>query len=302
MGGRLTVWRRVDTTLLRRAVLDATALIPLIQSDPERAAEVVLAAMLEKPRADRHGLDMNIGIVERVGITRALPESGPMLAFLMHAPDTAVRTILQIIDHATRGWERSDWTGVADDGITTSFEIILDGEPVALTGNGNVMHWYRGDARVAVPLASTLMALEQYLYRKLDAEEDIGSILTTLMTSRSVAVFGVLVARYRPALLDGPLAPLATSAGLILADRLYKARDHGYLMMAVSAVEGARLRAWHTMPHRKLPIEYYIMQLVVGDGSLAGLCCERPSSMGARGERSMAIRHCANGSRELPAR
>lgn len=214
MGIRVTGWSRVNTSLLRRAVLDATALIPLIQADADRAAEVVLAAVLEEPRPDRYGLGMNIGIAERVGTTRALPESGPMLGFLTHAPDVAVRTILQIVDHATRGWETSNWTSITDDGITTPFEIMLDGEPVALTGNGNVMHWYRGDARVSVPLASALMALEQYLYRTVDADEDIGRILTTLMTSRSVAVFGVLVsvACYRPALLEGPLAPLATSA------------------------------------------------------------------------------------------
>ena len=118
------------------------------------------------------------------------------------------------------------------------------------------------------------MGLEQYLYRRIDGQFETGppleEMLADLMQSRSVAVFGVLVeiATYEPELLRGVLAPLATSAGLILADRLYKARDHGYLRMSFSDVERRRLEMWHGMDHRTKPLDQEIMPLAVAQGIL----------------------------------
>ena len=264
-------WRGADVSRLRRAILGPTSLIPLMQSDPERAAQLVLAATLREPGGGGWDLfDRGIGIVDQIYLGSPLPERSPMLAFLMHAPDVALRTIMRIVNHATGGWKQSDWVEVSDDPVP-AFEILLDGERVTLAGNANVMHWNRGDARVPKPLASALMALEQFLYRRIDAGESVDDFFRTLMTSRSVAVFGLLVevACYKPELLKGPLAPLITSAGLILADRFYKHRDHGYLTFSpLDVTETRRLQAWHGMPHRKKPIDLEILPLVVAEGVL----------------------------------
>lgn len=267
MSGR----RPVDASTLRRAVGGPTALVPLMQTHPERASELILAAVLREPRGqDWIGLRPDIGIVDRIARESALPEGGPMLAFFMHAPDAALATLMHIVDHATAGWATSDMVAVEDEPIGAPFDILLDGEQVTLAGNANVMHWHRGDARVPRQLAGALMALERFLYRKLDAGEDVDELLRELMTSRSVALFGVLVevACYEPDLLRGPLAPLATSAALILADRLYKHSDHGYLRMAFDLGERRRLDAWHGMPHRTTRLEQQIMPLAVVEGVL----------------------------------
>ena len=264
-------WRGVEITTLRRAVAGPTALVPLMQTDPERAAELILAATLREPRRSDWGtLRADFGIVDRIAPDSPLPERGPMLAFFMHAPEVALATLGRIVDHATAGWAESEMADVDDQHISASFEVLVDEEWVTLAGNGNVMHWHRGDTRVPSPLACALMGLEQFLYRKLDAGEDVGDILAELLASRSVAVFGVLVevACYKPELLRGPLAPLATSAALILADRLYKHTDHAYLRMTVDTGELRRLEAWRDMPHRSRRIEEEIMPLAVAEGIL----------------------------------
>lgn len=247
----------------------------MILRHPQAAAELVLAAMLRQPADEAFiGLGPDFGISDRFSGHAPLPEGGPMMAFFVHAAEVATPTLLKIVEHGTGAWIDSEMATVDDQNIDAVFEVLLDGEWVELIGNGNVMHWHRGDARVPRALASALMGLEQYLYRRVDGDIQTGppleELFAALMTSRSVATFGVLVevACYQPELLEGPLAPLATCAGLILADRLYKARDHGYLRMAISQSERRRLDMWHGMDHRSKPLDQAIMPLAVADGLL----------------------------------
>ena len=271
----MTGWRGADRESLRKMVMSPTALVPMILRHPEPAAELVLAALLREPAEHGHlGLGPDFGITNRVSPQAPLPENGPMIGFFTHAADVATPTLLRIAEHATAAWAESEMATVEDENIGAAFEILLDGEWVTLSGNSNVMHWHRGDARVPRALASALMGLEQYLYRRLDAQLETGpsleELFAELMKSRSVAIFGVLVeaACYRPQLLTGPLAPLATSAGLILADRLYKARDHAYLRMSFSGFERRRLDMWHGMDHRSRALDQAILPLAVANGVL----------------------------------
>ncbi len=175
------------------AVLDPDGLLPLIQADAQSASELVLATVLVEPtNTGWAGLSDGIGILNRIGTESALPENGPMLGFFFNAPEVAIDTILKLVDHATDGWAQSEWADVTDEPVT-SFELLLDGQRCSLAGNANVMHWSRGDSRVPQPLASALMALEAFLYRKLDEGEEITDFLAALMASRSVAIWGVLV-------------------------------------------------------------------------------------------------------------
>ena len=272
----MTSWRGADRESLRKMVMSPTALVPMILRHPQPAAELVLAALLREPAVQGHiGLEPDFGITSRIDAQPPLPENGPMIGFFTHAAEVATPTLLKIVDHATAAWAESEMATVEDEDIGSVFEILLDGEWVTLTGNSNVMHWHRGDARVPRALASGLMGLEQYLYRRLAGQIETGppldELFAELTMARSVAIFGVLVeaACYQPDLLEGLLAPLATSAGLILADRLYKAHDHPYLRMSFSDFERRRLDMWHEMEHRSRTLDQAVMPLAVGDGLLA---------------------------------
>lgn len=263
--------RTAEARTLGQAIRGPTALVPLMQTHPERAAELILAALLREPGGQYlTGLRPDLGIVDDIARGRSLPEGGPLLAFFVHAPDVALTTLMRLVDHATAAWSTSEAARIQDEAIDPPFEILLNEEEVVLVGDFDVMHWHRGAPQVPEQLASALMALEQYLYRKLDAGESVDDLLRELMTSRSVAIFGVLVevACYEPDLLRGPLAPLATSAALILADRQYKHRDHGYLLMAFNITERRRLEMWHRMSHRTSPLDREILQLAVAEGVL----------------------------------
>src|SRR4029079_13852127 len=79
-----------------------------------------------------------------------LPERGPFLGFLTFAPEEGLAAILDLVEHATERWQRSLQDQAADAG----FEVLIDGEPVELVGDFDVMHWHRGDSRVPSVLAS----------------------------------------------------------------------------------------------------------------------------------------------------
>jgi hypothetical protein len=268
-------WFRVDSEPVRKALMAPTPLVPMMLRHPQPAADLVLVGLLREPTGEGHlGLGPDYGIAGRISRQAPLPENGPLISLFTHAPEVAVPALLKIVDHATAAWADTEMADVDDLDLRAGFEILIDGQWHTLQGNSNVMHWHRGDARVPRALATALMGLEQYLYRRIDGQLEAGppldEMLAALMQSRSVAVFGVLVeiACYQPELLQRVLAPLATSAGLILADRLYKARGHGYLRMSFSDVARRRLEMWHGMEHRTKPLDQEVMPLAVAQGIL----------------------------------
>lgn len=259
-------------TSLRAAALDPGALIPLIDADPDTAAELLVAAIIKTPGRNDYGLGgmaSALGVVDPLDTRATIPENGPFDAFFVRAPEAAMSALLRIVDHATAGWAASDWTEHDDLRADLAFEVLIDGAPVALTGNGTVMLWHHGDSRVPSPLAVGLMALEKTIYARLDAGETVDDLLAPLLASRSVAVYGLLgdIACYRSDLLDGLLAPLATSIALILGDRIYKSQSQSHLLLTASTLPAdvARLREWHQMPHRRRPLQTVILERVLSD-------------------------------------
>ena len=74
-------------------------------------------------------------------------------------------------------------------------------------------------------LRCALMALEKWMYDRIDAGEDIASAVTCIMTkSESLAFAGLLltIAKRKPELLIGPLSPLLES--WVLVEWIYSLR------------------------------------------------------------------------------
>src|SRR5207249_4031939 len=100
----------------------------------------------------------------------------PFLGFLNAAPEQALECTLAIVDHATARWQSGRNTVGESD---AAFEVVLDGRPVKLCGDAEVMHWHRGESRVPSVLASALMAVEAWLYRRLDDDAEIHDSLSS---------------------------------------------------------------------------------------------------------------------------
>ncbi len=272
----MSEWSGLGAAGLRQAILSPTTLVPMIRRSPEKAAELVLTALLVEPRVD-DGLMMpgaEFGITDDLRSSDALPEGGPLLALFNHAPTVAVHTLLQIVEHATDAWRKSSWADFEDHSIGAAFEIVVDGKSVQLAGNANVVRWYRGDPRVPSQLSAALMALERYLYSELDAGSPVDDLLELLVSSKLLAIYGVLaeVASYKPELLDGQLACLGTSAALILEGRLASVQSSSfYLLGARSQTDWNRRKQWHEMPHRGVPIERFLLPRIIQGGRVADL-------------------------------
>jgi hypothetical protein len=250
---------------LRTAVLDGDGLITIVWSDPAAAAELALLASVDIRTENHFSIqDNRLQITDEPRWLAPLPERGPFLALLREAPDDGVGLVLALVEHATERWLATE---NIEEGTGTPgwFSIAIDDDEIQLIGDARVMHWFRGAPQVPTVLASALMALEQYLYEQLDVNTDIAPILKRLTASRSVAAWGLLteVAKYRPALLHGPLVAIVSSAGLILSDKLYASQDHSYLLIAAVGERalGERVKRWNLMPHRKNKI----VDLVIRD-------------------------------------
>jgi hypothetical protein len=255
----------------RAAVLDGDGLITIVWSDPAAAADLATRAALDTDRESGFSIeDSNLQITDAPLWLSPLPERGPFLALMREAHADGLGCVLGLVDHATGRWEQTDRT--LPDSTTSRFSVVLGGQEVELIGDAKVMHWHRGAPQVPTLLASALMAVEQYLYERLDADADISAILETLTQSRSVAVWGLLVdvAKYRPSLLRDALLPIVTSAGLIRSDKLYTSQDHSYLLMAALGEQALsdRVSNWNTMPHRKRTIIDVVMRDVLIEAAL----------------------------------
>jgi hypothetical protein len=275
-------WNRVDRQRLRRALLDAD-LAPVIRADPPAAAELVRRTVIDhETRPRRLGLEEGgLGITEAPRWRAAVPERGPFLALLIIDSETGIECIVDLAEYATEQWAENarqdeivDPNPFAPDRDPDIFEALMNGEAIELIGDASVLHWHRNDGHAPTVLACALMALESFLYRRIDAAEDIDGMLERLLRSRSLAIWGLLadVARYQPALLRDRLAPLISSAALLVDDKGYALRGHTHLGL-IGLSDRAyrdRLNKWNAMPHRKLPLSLLLMRDVLGEKNLVG--------------------------------
>lgn len=257
-------WNRVDRERVRETVLEAD-LSPLISADPGGAARLIGAAVWddipgEGPSWDLEGTGPSI--TEAPNWHVAVPERGPFLRLLIEDPEAGLDCVVSIAERATRRWaevqrayteEQAEYAGNPDE-----FSILINGQRRQLLGNGELLAWHRGTGSGPTVLACALMAVESYLYKKLDEGEDISPLLKRLIVSDSVAIWGVLTeaARYRPELMRGQLQPLISSPGLLMADR-GATLGRGHLLPFLGFIDKAhaeRAQKWGEMPHRKLPL------------------------------------------------
>ena len=268
--------RHSDRPNFRTLCLEADALRPLWTRRPDLAAQIIEQCAIEPPP---HPLELGTAIGhEDLGITDAphwmtpLPERGCFLAFLRDAPDEAVGLVVRLANHATERWvERELREGVS----TPPLDIESDnGRTTQWSGDQTVLGWHRGNGHAPSVLTCALMALEQWLYERHDAGDDLTSILIRLRDeTRSLAIIGVLCSLgcREPALFTGALRPLLAVAELYSWEHQTKLQTPPSLMLPgfhEPAEMLERARAWHGLSHRRYELEWVVLTIMFGDADV----------------------------------
>lgn len=267
------------------ACLNTGAFICLCRSRPTVAREVLLAVCIEKPDRDDpyecYTISENCGVECWFEGYPPLYDRGPFLAFLRERPGEAIDFILRLINFATcrseeaearkrtRYVRRSEMSAdEADDRI----RIDLDGSGRQWLGDPRVFQWHHEWPHESRIVSCCLMALEFWLYERLERDEDVAPDLTRLLAeSESLAFAGLLVdlgKRY-PSLLFGVLRPLLGAWELYDLDlQVVVRRGSGSpamigWSMRQSPAAVARAREWFLMPHRSLHLREIAQKLLI---------------------------------------
>ena len=282
--------RRVDEAF-RDAVLRSGAVVRLALHKPEAAQEVLLACCLEDPGQEdplysSFSHNDRAGTVDKVDWFPPLYLRGPWLPMLLQSPAEGLISVLRLVEVATEEWLRLCVPPVGAKGHEeaqqwTTVTLDLDGKPRAFRGGPEVFGWYRGYGHAGNVVPSALMALEQWLYRRVEAKESIDEAVGQILrTGSSVALLGVLaaLARKQPELLRGCLRPLMTSWLLLSWD------DQLTIQATMPDIDPFNLKAlngwiddeaerWGKLPHRSVRLQWLIaMGLALGDQALIEQC------------------------------
>lgn len=239
----------------QRVCLDSDALLPLIETAPSIATEVVLALLIDAPepsgRLDyRSGLHFDYGLNEPQGWFPPLFTRGPFLLLLQKHPSDGLDCILRLVNFAVDRWrERGD-----DE--APGIDVSLPSGPRHYFGNFQMFNWHIGEMGPR-SVETALMALEKYLYDQSDAGTDVGPLIDTILEkSNSVAPLGVLVAlgNKKPELYLGALKPFLAVAELHEWERarMVGGKDLWRISWGFRASFETKFAAeWHQLPHRK---------------------------------------------------
>ncbi|MGA2120932.1 MAG: ATP-binding protein [Methanoregula sp.] len=283
-------YKRVDD-LFQRMCIQENELLPIIVKNPELAKNILLGLIIEEPRrvdphfeSDYH--ERELGLKDFQGVIPALPTNASFLFFLYKHPIEGIDLIIRIVNFSTDRYienKKKFETRYPDSRVSdflesdskNEVEILLSGSLKKLKGDHQVYYWYRGDTGVSccpTILGSMLMALEKFLYDKIDENESIDPYIQTILEkTNSVSILGVLasVGKKKISLFKGPLFTLFSSFELFQWETIF---NEGSLSASAFGISNEMMweqhSKWHSMVHRKLPFYEIAVTLFLNDSDI----------------------------------
>lgn len=282
-GERLPPWplgasNKVDMDF-RTACIKENGIRSLMRAQPELAAEVLLALIIEDQPEREYGSDrfeMNLGLEYPEDAYPTAFWKSPFFPFLQLAPETALTSLIALVNFCTERWVAEIMKGRTGDALGVTLQFA-DGSEKTFPGWWQVFGWPQSnDSMRNGNLFCALDALERWLTLRLDAGEDItADIGRILREGNSAALVSVLlnVAKYRPSLLTGPLAALLTFPNLFSWDSV-RVKQVGYNFIGWSWLRSGQAmfdfaRDWTLAPHRQLKFLDVVVELLLADDDVA---------------------------------
>ena len=269
--------RKVDMDF-RIACFKKTGLQPLMHARPELAAEVLLALIIEDQPERKYGsrrFEVDLGLSYPKEAYPTTFWTSPFFAFLQVAPDVSLDALIALVNFSTERWVAETMKGRHGPPPTVTLQFD-DGSEKAFLGQEQVFGWPQTNSTRNGNLFCALDALERWLMFQLDAGEDINATVERLLREgNSAALISVLlnVAKYRPSLLTGTLAPLLTFPYLFYWDSV---RVDGVAANFVSSnwiQDGEAVsnfaRKWTLAPHRRQKFLDVVIKLLLADDDVA---------------------------------
>ncbi len=262
----------------RIACFKENGIQPLMHALPKNAAEVLLALIIEDQPEREYGsgrYEVDLGLdFPRDGYPTAFWKS-PFFSFLRVAPDAALNALIALVNFCTERWIAEIMQ--SREGMPPGVILLLgDGSEKTFLGWWQVFGWPQSNSMHNGNLFSALDALERWLTLKLDAGDDISAVAEQMLREgNSAALVSVLlnVAKYRPSLLSGVLAPLLTFPNVFYWDSVrvdqisYNFVGSSWLQAGQALFEFAR--DWTLAPHRRKKFLDVVVELLIADDVIA---------------------------------
>jgi len=263
----------------RNACIKENGIQFLMRAQPELAAEVLLALIIEDQPEREYGagrIEMDLGLKY---LQDAFPTAfwkSRFFTFFQLAPNAALTSLIALVNFCTERWAAEVMNGRRGEapGVILQFS---DCSEKTFLGWCHVFGWPQSNATGRNGnLFCALDALERWLTLQLDAGKDITSdIERILREGNSAALVSVLVnvAKYRPSLLVGPLSALITFPNLFYWDS-HRVDQVGYNFIGWDSPQGGQVmfdlaRDWILAPHRKQKLLDIVVELLQADGFVA---------------------------------
>lgn len=269
--------RRVDQDF-RKACFEGQGLVPLMHAQPEAAAEVLLALIIEdEPEREYESsrIEIELGLEFSQEAYPTIYWKSPFFQFFHIAPQEALKALIALVNFCTERW-LAEVTRSREGPVPGVTLQLADGTTKKFDGWWQVFDWTQENSAHNGNLFCAMDALERWLTLRLDAGADItDDINQILRESSSVAFLGLLinVGKYRPALFSGALAPLLSDPHLFYWDN-ERVRSIGYKFDQFSWLRAGNVlfelaRNWTLAPHRQRTLLDVAIELLKTDDSVA---------------------------------
>ena len=257
----------------RDVCLEGQTFCCLIQFNPSLASQVLLASIIDAPQEyedlyDDGQMDKQLGTDYTQKFYPPLYSKGPFMYFLKTAPQQALDALISLISLVTDQWaERAKKRG----NDVFGFEIEINGNKKFWRGDAEVFLWAMDRPDCPDVVVAFLMALEKWLYKKVDAKEDIDFWIDQIVEkSDSLALIGILVsvAKYSPKLFLEKLQFLLVLPYVIWWDQQFLLRNRLSNVSMISRSLQDRFMInlaikWFEMEHRKISVEQWAINLLL---------------------------------------